>query len=94
MNDHPPRFRLFRLTRPMHNGCTHAGEVWIGNRLWTITAKVVETPQGKQFHGEVEGPPEAIRRTTVPAQSPKGDLVSQAEGMPFDDTDKLKDTPF
>lgn len=80
-----PRFRLFRLTKPMHNGCTHAGEVWIGNRLWTITAKVVETPQGKQFHGEVEGPAEAIRKKPEAPKPPEVDLIAQAEGMPFDD---------
>lgn len=78
-----PRFRLFRLTQPMHNGCTHAGEVWVGGRMWTITARVVETETGRQFHGDVQAPGDSVRRSVTPA--PKDDLVAQAEGLPFDD---------
>lgn len=83
-----PKFRLFRLTKPMNDGCTHAGEVWIGSKMFTITAKVVETDHGRQFHGDVQAPREAITKgaTWVP---PKNDLVSQAASggpeLPFDD---------
>jgi hypothetical protein len=86
-----PSFRLFRLTKPMDNGCTHAGEVWIKGNMWTITAKVVETDQGRQFHGYAEPPGESIRKRLKPP-SAKEDLVSQAEGMPFDDP--LPEKPF
>ena len=86
-----PSFRLFRLTKPMDNGCTHAGEVWIKGNRWTITAKVVETDQGRQFHGNVEPPGESLRKR-LDAKPPKEDLVSQAEGMPFDDP--LPGPPF
>lgn len=73
----PPDFVLFRLTKPMDNGCTHAGHVWINRRQWTFTCKVVETSYGKQFHGSVEAPGEAIRKK-LEASPPQDDLVSQA----------------
>jgi hypothetical protein len=72
----------------MDNGCTHAGEVWIGGKMWTVTAKVVETPDGRQFQGDVQAPGEAIRQRAFPGD-PKGDLVSQAaaapQELPFND---------
>jgi hypothetical protein len=86
-----PRFRLFRLTEPMHDGCTHAGEVWISGKMWTITAKVVETDHGRQFHGNVEAPGGSTRKR-LEAKPPKDDLVAQAEGAPFDDP--LPEQPF
>jgi hypothetical protein len=66
----------------MHDGSTHAGEVWIGGRMWTVTAKVVETDAGRQFQGDVQAPGESWRRNQ---QDTRHDLVAQAEGMPFDD---------
>jgi hypothetical protein len=68
----------------MKDGCTHAGEVWIHGRMWTITAKVVETDHGRQFQGNVEAPGEAIARKLRPS-TPSDDLVAQAEGAPFND---------
>jgi hypothetical protein len=68
----------------MSDGCTHAGEVWIKGQMWTITARVVETDQGRQFHGHVEAPGEAIRKKATEA-IPKDDLVSQAAVEPFND---------
>jgi hypothetical protein len=83
-----PKFRLFRLTKPLENGCTHAGYVMIGGKAWTITARVVETPDGRQFHGDVEAPGEAIRRQVRQHQQ-ANDLVAQATQeaarTPFDD---------
>ena len=66
--------------------------------MYAITAKVVETPHGKQFHGDVQAPGEAISKILRPSAS-DGDLVSQAsvgnseasgrthasEEFPFDD---------
>jgi hypothetical protein len=88
------KFRLYRLTKPMSNGCTHAGEVWIQSKLFVVYAKVEDTDFGRQFVGDVQPAAQAI--TSGNARTPPGspsepvpDHVSQAEGAPFND-----DLPF
>ncbi len=89
-----PRFRLFRLTQPLANGCAYAGHLTAPDgRVYLIEARVVEEQGFRSFAGEVS---RADARALFRGAKLKGtlpkevqDLVDQAEGLPFDDAEKL-----
>ena len=75
----------------MAGSADYAGHAEIKGQLWAITAKVVETDYGRQFVGDVQPPGEAVRQQCFPGIA-QADLVTEAEGKPFDDP--LPEKPF